>query len=285
MMAALRLLSPDDRESLEAFLRGHAADAMILRSNLARSGIVDGPEPFQGRYAGAFDDGRIIAAAAHYWNGMLILCAPGRAGELAGIVTEGRRVSGILGPWDQALEAQEALGLGGSECRLRSREILMSLSLDALRMPAPLLPGQALQCRLAQDEDLDLLAQWRAAFRMESLCDTPSRALVQHCRAEVARWIEEKSQFLLFDGERPVSCCSFNARLPDAVQIGNVWTPRKFRSRGYGRAVVAWALEHAKREGASLGILFTPQDNEAALTAYTALGFSAVGDYAMLLYR
>lgn len=69
------------------------------------------------------------------------------------------------------------------------------------------------------------------------------------------------------------------------MQLGNVWTPPEFRSRGYGRAVVAGALAQAKRDGASLAVLFTPEDNAAALTAYAALGFSPVGDYAMLLYR
>lgn len=281
----VRLLSRGDQEGLETFLRLHPAEGMILRSNLARSGITDGPEAFQGRYAAVIETAQIAAAAAHYWNGMLILCAPCGAGALASAVTAGRHVAGILGPWKQALEAQDSLNLGGSECHLRSRETLMTLKLDSLQTPPALLPDQALHCRPARSEEIGLLTAWREAFRIESLGATPSRELTRHCREEITQWIAEGNQFLLLDDGRPVSGCSFNARLPDAVQIGNVWTPPEFRSRGYGRAVVAGALAQAKRDGATLGVLFTPEDNEAARTAYAALGFSAVGDYAMLLYK
>lgn len=284
-MADIRILTQDEQEVLEQFLRAHTAEAMILRSNLAQSGITDGAEPYKGRYAAAFEGGRAIAAAAHYWNGMLILCAPDHAAALATAATTGRHVAGVLGPWKQALDAQQALNLDGSDCRLRSHEILMALNLDSLKIPRALLPEQNLQSRLARTEDLDLLTQWREAFRLESMGDTPSQALRQHCQAEMTRWIAEQNQFLLFDGGRPVSGCAFNACLPDAVQIGNVWTPPEFRSRGYARAVVAGALDHARRDGATLAVLFTPEDNAAAIAAYAALGFSPVGEYAMLLFE
>jgi GNAT superfamily N-acetyltransferase len=281
---SVRLLTPDDQPQLEAFLHKHVAEAMFLRFNLAQSGIVDGREPYQGRYAAAFEGERIVGVATLYWNDLLIVCAPRHAAQLASLASAGRRLAGILGPWKQALDAQEALGLDGAHHKLRSREILMSLQLADLKIPAPLLRGQDLQCRLATSADQEFLIEWRQGFTQEELGDTPSQDNTKHCAADVARWIAEQSQFVLTDDGRPVSGCCFNARLPDAVQIGNVWTPPQYRSRGYARAVVAGALDHARRAGAKQGVLFTPEGNAAALTAYAAVGFTPVGDYAMVLF-
>jgi RimJ/RimL family protein N-acetyltransferase len=279
-----RLLTPADRPQLEAFLRDHVAEAMFLRFNLAQSGIVDGTQPYQGRYAGAFDGARIVGVAARYWNNLIVVCAPHHAAQLAPLLAGDRRPAGILGPWDQALAAQEALGLDGAHHKVRSRETLMTLALADLKMPAPMLQGQALQCRLATPDDQALLAEWRQEFSYESLGETPSQALTRKAAGEVARWIAEQGQFILTDDGRPVAGCCFNARLPDAVQIGNVWTPPQWRSRGYARSVVAGALDHARRQGAAQGVLFTPEYNTAALTAYAAIGFTRIGDYAMVLF-
>lgn len=283
-MTDIRLLTPQDQPRLENFLRAHVAETMILRGNLAHGGIQDGTQPYQGHYAGAFEGGRIIGVAAHYWQGMLAVFAPGHAGAVAKAAVSNRAVAGILGPWQQALDAQEALALDDRYRTLRSKEVLMALNLGDLRQPTPL-PNQALTCRLATPADLELLTEWRIAFTKETLGGTPSQAIAEHCRAEVERWVAEGSQFLLLDGAHAVAGCCFNARLPDAVQVGNVWTPPQFRSRRYGRAVVAGALASARSEGASLAILFTPTDHEAAKTAYAALGFTAIGDYAILLFK
>jgi ribosomal protein S18 acetylase RimI-like enzyme len=284
MTMPVRLLTPQDQPQLEAFLHRHSAAAMILRSNLAKGGIHDGTQPYQGRYAGAFEDGHIAGVAALYWQGMLAVYAPRQAGALALLAAEGRRIAGILGPWQQALDAQEALGLDGAHHRLRSREALMGLPLAELKIPAPLLQGQKLQCRPATPDDQALLHDWRLAFAAETLGATPSLAQAQECAADVARWIAEKNQFILTDDGRPVAGCCFNARLPDAVQIGNVWTPPQCRSRGYARAVVAGALDAARRQGATQAVLFTAEDNQAAITAYLAIGFKHIGDYAILLF-
>jgi ribosomal protein S18 acetylase RimI-like enzyme len=279
----IRLLTPQDQPQLDAFLRDHTAETMILRSNLAQSGIVDGSEPYQGRYAAAFDGERIVGTAALYWQGMLAVYAPQHAGAVARMVADGRAVAGIIGPWQQALDAEDAIVQDGAHHKLRSREMLMALPLERLVLPAPLLQGQTLHCRRATAADHELLYQWRLDFCCESLGATPSQALAQSAAGEVTRWVAEGSQFILLDNGRPVAGCCFNARLPDTVQIGNVWTPPESRSRGYGRAVVAGALALARRDGVSQAVLFTPEDNPAAQTAYLAIGFTRIGDYAILL--
>ena len=74
-MPMLRGLNLGDEEDVEAFLAEHADSAMFLRSNLRLGGVVDRGEPHQATYVGAFEDRRLIAVAAHCWNGMLLVQA------------------------------------------------------------------------------------------------------------------------------------------------------------------------------------------------------------------
>jgi predicted GNAT family acetyltransferase len=76
--------------------------------------------------------------------------------------------------------------------------------------------------------------------------------------------------------------CLHNAVLPDAVQIGGVYTPPELRGRGHARAVVATSLTDARAAGATRAILFTPRPDAAA--AYRAVGFAPVGHYAVVLF-
>jgi predicted GNAT family acetyltransferase len=74
----------------------------------------------------------------------------------------------------------------------------------------------------------------------------------------------------------------FNGRLPDAVQIGGVFTPPDLRARGFARAVVAGALLAARAEGVTRSILFTGRDNAFARRAYQSLGYGIVGNYGIV---
>jgi predicted GNAT family acetyltransferase len=79
--------------------------------------------------------------------------------------------------------------------------------------------------------------------------------------------------------------CAFNAAAGGVVQLGGVYTPPRLRGRGYARSVVAGALVLAQAEGADRAVLFTGEQNAAALKAYRALGFRDVGDYSLLLFK
>lgn len=69
------------------------------------------------------------------------------------------------------------------------------------------------------------------------------------------------------------------------VQIGGVWTPPEGRSRGYGRCVVAGALQMAISDGVDRSILFTEPDNVGARRAYRAIGFRPIGTYGVVFFR
>ena len=101
-------------------------------------------------------------------------------------------------------------------------------------------------------------------------------------RQTIERINSEGSLWVLLDGDRIVSMTAFNARLPDCVQVGGVWTPPELRSRGYARCAVAGSLLEAREKGAEQAILFT--DDAAARRTYLALGFRVIGDYGILQF-
>ena len=284
----IRMLSTGDEPALEAFLRPWLESSMFLRANARAAGLVDRGEPLQGTYVAATDGGEIAGVAAHFWNGMLVLQAPdSRFIEplaRAAVARSGRELRGFVGPWSQCRDARSALGLNDRATVLDSREQLYALDLDRLRVPDDLASGR-LTCRLPREDELDILADWRADYSIEALGLPGSPELTATSRVEIGRLQAERSQWILEDHHgRPVSYSAFNARLPDVVQIGGVWTPVELRGRGYGRAVVAGSLLDARSHGVTRAVLFTGEENLSARRAYESLGFRVVSDYALVIF-
>jgi len=283
----LKTLSLGDEQLLESFLLPRAESSMFLRANSRAAGLVDRGAPLQGTYVAALEGGRIVAVAAHFWNGMLVLQTPDRDSlesvARAAVLRSGRELGGLAGPRSQVEGAVRALGLEGRRTSLDSREKLYTLELEELRVPDALASGRLL-CRRPDTSELDLLAAWRAEFSIESLGLTDGDDLRAASRRELERQDADGAVWILVDGDRPVSHSAFNARLPDVVQVGGVWTPRQLRGRGYARCAVAGSLLEARRHGVKRAVLFTAEENRSARAAYEALGFRVVGDYGLVIF-
>lgn len=289
MEAALnaRILAPGDEAALTPFLEARSDSSLILRSNLATGGLTDRGAPSQGTWAGAFDGASLIGVVAHFWNGVLIhqaaeeLVVP--LGQMAARAT-GRPIKGLLGPWAQVAAARRGHGLEEAATGLRSKEELMALDLEALQVPSQLTSGEWV-CRTGHPEDFEALVHLRAEFRLKAIREKEHPGLRAECEAEVRRGLEARSFFLLLDRGAPVSTCVYSGRMPDCVQIGGVWTPEALRGRGYARAVVAGALLHAQSEGVRRSVLFTGEQNHAALKSYRAIGYARIADYGIIYFR
>ncbi|UJR78314.1 GNAT family N-acetyltransferase [Sandaracinus amylolyticus] len=287
-MTSIRLLAPGDEARAEAFLVAHAESSMFLRANLRAAGLVDEGEPLQGTWAAAFDADRIVAIAAHAWNGMIIVQAPVALPDVVHAVVQatrarGREIAGFAGPHDQTVGAREALGLSRRPTTLDSPERLYALELGAMRVPASLTTG-ALRVRRTRDDDLDRCASWREDYCVELLGRTRDAALARSARADVELLHRRGNAFVIEHHGEPVAYSAFNARLPDMAQVGGVWTPVALRGRGYARAVVAGSLLVARDEGATRAVLFTAEINVAAQRAYEALGFEVRGAFGLVLF-
>ncbi|MDZ7957489.1 MAG: GNAT family N-acetyltransferase [Aulosira sp. DedQUE10] len=278
-MPTLRTLQPGDEMLLESFLLQHTDTSMFLRSNWREAGFVDRGARFQGTYIAAILDAKIVAVAAHYWNGMVVVQAPVYLPEVlqAALAQSHRAISGIAGPAAQVEATKQVLGLPNQPTNLDERELLFSLALPDLQIP-PALASDEVKCRLPHPEEFDLLSQWWYAFNIEALKKSESTDLQASCRHEIEARQATAMHWVLVAGDTPVAYSGFNARLPDIVQIGGVWTPPALRGKGYGKSVVAGSLLEARSHGVERAILFTNRENLAAQAAYRGIGFQATGE-------
>jgi RimJ/RimL family protein N-acetyltransferase len=273
----IRILRRGDEVALEAFLAPRAETSMFLRANSRAAGLEDRGEPMQATYAAAFEAERIVAAAAHCWNGVLLIHAPLHAGEVAraAIDASGRRVTGIIGPLDQVRAARDALALVNP--RVDDADDLYTLDLAELRVPRQL---DRLSFRRPRDSELPLLFAWREQYLLETNLAAPGPRVREEARSGIELSHLQRAHWVLQDGKQLVAYTAFNARLPDIVQVGGVWTPPDLRGRGYGRCAVAASLLQARAEGARRAILFT--SNASGARAYEALGFVRTGEFGLL---
>ncbi len=278
----LRSLGPGDQPALEAFLVRHADFSMFLRSNSRAAGLVYEGQPLQAQYVAAFDGGEIVAVAAHCWNDMLLVQAPVHVAEVARAAVElsARPVAGLSGPAAQVVAARSALGLDDRPAPKFGREELFALDLKDLVVPAPLADGQW-TCRHPRPDELELLIDWRVDYAREALHAPDTPTLRRECELEL-RLVHERGSNWVLEDRGLVSYSAFNARLPDVVQIGGVWTPQALRGQGYGRAVVAGSLLEVKETGVRRAVLFA--EREDAKRAYTGIGFQVVGEYGLVLF-
>jgi RimJ/RimL family protein N-acetyltransferase len=280
----IRVLQPGDEAALEEFLAPRALTSMFLRSNARAAGLVDRGGPRQATYAAAFDGDRIVAVAAHSTNGILILQAPGEVAAVAreALRASGRKLTALSGPWEQVLRARAELGLESQATITGDRDALFELSLSELREPPPRL---AQECRQPLPAELPACAEWRYAYMIETGFGEPSPGLRAAAFESVDQLHERGDHFVLVEDGQLVAYSAFNARLPEIVQVGGVWTPPALRGRGHARRVVAGSLVAARAQGATRAVLFTFETNLAAIRAYESLGFTRAGDYGLMFFR
>ncbi len=260
---------------------------MFLRSNLRQAGLAYQDKEFHGEYWGCFDvAGNITGVLAHYWNGNIMMQSAdiNVLGELIDAYQKQalRPVAGIVGPDDQAMTAIRQLGLVESGYAINRAEGLYTLCLEALPLPAgyDFKHGEMVEAR---EVDSAILLRWIKAYDIEALGAVDDEALDLSAKNCVERIMKGGDRWVLNVNGVPVSMCGFNARLPEIVQIGPVWTPPEYRNRGYARALVALTLQNALKQNVQKAVLFT--DNPAAAKAYEAIGFHKVGAYRLALLK
>lgn len=283
----IRKLQNSDAEKLELFLSGHAETSMFLRSNMKRVGLEYQDKSYYGDYFGALDGaGNIMGVIAHYENGNVMMQAqdPGILSALItvfqGVAT--RPIAGVLGAVDQANTVIDGLSLSNKDYTLNSAEGLYALDLNKLRMPENFDFSKARMVKATEDHK-DILCTWNKAYDIEALGTEDNEDLDKRLESEAQSIIQNGDRWILMRDDTPVCMSGFNARLPDIVQIGPVWTPPEHRSHGYARALVAITLQQAKDEGIEKAILFT--DNPAAAKAYKAIGFEEIGAYRLAFLK
>lgn len=275
---SFREARPDEAAGIAAFLRRDPDWTMFPLSNLAHHGM--GRE---GRYQMRFwlKGQGIKAALGLSAMGMLLPVLPDLGAEdLAPLrpLLAGEAIAGLIGPSAQTEALRAALGLRDSDAEHMDDEPGFALDLAELVPP----DDPALRLRSPGLRDMPLLVQWRAAYRGEVM-GTPPENGEAAAREDIETYLARDSHRILERNGVPVATTGFNAELPEAVQIGGVYTPPDLRGRGHARAAVALHLAEARRAGVRRAVLFAA--NDAAVRAYEAIGFKPNGRMTMIFYR
>ncbi|SNS14934.1 GNAT family N-acetyltransferase [Tropicimonas sediminicola] len=269
-----------DTASIDTFLRARSDTSMFLRSNLRAFGPCGGKAPHATRmWLQSEAGGALCGVLGISTAGFVLVQLPGGAEpvELRRVLC-GAEIKGILGASDQARAVQQALALGAAPAKLDDDEPLYSLDLDHLWVP----PGET-RLRRALPSDRDLLINWREEYLVETIHFSPEEA-IETAPGDIDGMMERGALMLLQDTSgTPCAMTSFNAILPDMVQIGNVFTPDEKRGQGHARRAVALHLERARAAGVERAMLFA--SGPAASRAYEAIGFDRIGRFTLLIFE
>lgn len=286
MPVVVRELKPGDEDRLSAFLESRSDSSMFLRANLQKGGLVDLGRPYGGTYVAAFEGERVEGAVGLFWNGFLSIQAPYHLGPILSHLTalRVRPIKGLLGPLAQTDEARQLLDMRKAPTLKDSREDLFALELRQLIVPEHLAAGRWTSRHPRKDE-LEELIGWRVASVMETQGAADTAATRAEAEENIRRLGREEALFALEVDGRLVSMNTFNAIVPDMVQIGGVFTPLDLRGLGFARACVAGSLLAARKAGVDRSVLFTPKENASAQAAYRAIGFRIVGEYGLVSFK
>lgn len=280
-MTEIRAPAADDLVALDAFLKLHSSSSMFLRSNLHRAGLRYEGAPFQARYVAAFGpDGDVIGVAAHASNGNILLQCPeetirSRVLERLQDVME-LPIRGVTGEPEQVQSVVDFFDLAQAGLVLDEEDHLFTLDIDEMSVP----PGHG-ELAPAIELDRHMLFGWLKSYNMEALGAQDEEALDLRLNSELDSGVALENRWALAVDGKFVSLCGLNARLPDVVQIGPVWTPAQDRKQGYARLAVAKVLQLVHGEGVLKAVLFAR--NEFAVRAYQSIGFHRVGSYRLAM--
>ncbi len=272
-----RVATDKDVPLIDAFLSKHIQTSMFPLANLRDHGL----QAAHPRALNAWLMGGEPSAVFSITNEGMVLpqcpdCTDTELSDAADLI-RGHQLFGLAAEATQARRIMRLAGWEGRPATLNSDEPGFSLDLDKLVLPdddgAELVPLGALERTIAE--------AWRENYLIEAMDFAPDRAQEQ-AKKDIAAYLDRDShRALLIDGQ-PVAMTGFNARLPEIVQIGGVYTPPKLRGQGHAKLAVALHLLEARNAGATRAVLFAA--SESAARAYIAIGFQPAGRYSLILF-
>jgi uncharacterized protein len=195
---------------------------------------------------------------------MPLRAAPLLAGDVSCLYEE---LPAVMGPEPEAAAFAEAwvrLRGGSAEAGMRQR----IYQVDVVRATGRDPPGSV---QMAWLGDVPLVASWVEAFAHDAMRAgaRAEQVALEHVTGQsVALWVDSEP--------RSMAVCV--ARTPGGARIGYVYTPPRWRGRGYASACVAELSRRILQDGARYCFLHTDLGNEISNRIYTRIGYHAVCD-------
>jgi predicted GNAT family acetyltransferase len=130
--------------------------------------------------------------------------------------------------------------------------------------------------RVARHEDIVMIAEWLQAFEIEALEKEHELDL------ERAKRFITRGQMFVWDDAGELTSMAMSTRpLKTSITISAVFTPPKYRRKGYATALVARLSEHLLAMGYEFINLFTDLENSTSNSIYQKIGYHPVVDFRM----
>lgn len=136
----------------------------------------------------------------------------------------------------------------------------------------PPAPGTLRHATLA---DRALVLSWLEEFNAETF-GGPDPALAE--RTANTRLTGDAAALYFWDDGEPVSLAGYTGPTPNGVRVGPVYTPPRYRGRGYASNCVAAVSRLVLASGRRYCFLFTDLSNPTANHIYQQIGYAPVCD-------
>ena len=184
------------------------------------------------------------------------------------VVLLNKSLPGVIGEKDEAITfARTWQSLTG-----QSFELAVAMKIHQLKKVQPITPASG-NIRSAAPRDRSLLVEWSKAFESEALGKNEPKSDYE---LWFDRHLKQQSLFV-WEDKVPVSMAAFGGATPNGTRINAVYTPAKYRSKGYATSCVA-TLSQQLLDLYKYCFLFTDAANPTSNRIYQKIGYQLVCD-------
>lgn len=278
----VEMLSTQNIEEAKSYLLRHEETSQFLINNLNSYGATLTDHHNSGNYRIVRENDLISGVFCLTRRGNLIVQSDGDFSEiiLRACESEPVQLRGFIGDWESVEPVWNRFKLANSDYKpsYESKEILYSYELrktDSKLVHDP-------RVRLVERSDY---TQWREhsdAYMSE--LHLPNELTDDQARRSFDEQIDEKSWWGLFDGKQLLSRAALNSKGDKVGQVGGVFTPKRYRQKGYAKATMFHMLTDCRDlHGHSKSILFTGETDVPAQKLYESMGYQRIGYFAVIL--
>ena len=177
----------------------------------------------------------------------------------------------LRGPEPIIAHMAQTFGKNGIEFSKPMPQVTMELSAEP---SAPVSKGHS---RKAQENDIELLAEWCHKFQAEAMPDLPA-VPTKHLETRCVELVNDEAIAIWEDEGEKVSTAAIVTRLPRCEAVSLVYTPPVLRSNGYAGSVVSYLSKEIINSG-RLACLYVDARNPISARCYQTVGYEPVGHH------
>ncbi len=281
----LYILEKANEENIEEmlhYLREHENSCLFLLGDLEEHGYTLTDAPNSGNFQIIRNGEDIAAVFCLTQRGNLLVQSNEITTRVFEIILDACRqepikLRGLIGEWDFCSQFWNFLK--GKQAIAREK-FFSKNNLYALNISDEAIPQQ-INVRFLQNDDF---IQWRSAHieyakEMGLPEDLNEEQLYEQFQSKVAK----RTIWGLFKNKGMISSAELNAKAGSLAQLGGVFTLPKYRKQGFAKSLLQQIVRDCRKiHNLRKLVVFTDENNEAAIRLYAFLGAKPCGKYTLL---